>query len=98
MHLSRFFNFEFYLLIFIPTGITILEVVKSPVSRAANVVYSEKPDANFVKNANLSYAIVVLGETPYSETNGDGTNLMITEPEPALLQIWEKTMVLTTSF
>ena len=48
MHLFRFFNFEFYLLIFVLTGITILDHVKSTVSRATNAVYSVKPDANFV--------------------------------------------------
>ena len=98
MHLFRFFNFEFYLLIFVLTGITILDPVKSAVSRATNVVYSVKPDANFVQNGNFSNAIIVLGETPYSETSGDGTNLTITEPTPTLLQMWEKAMVLTTSY
>lgn len=68
------------------TGTTILDAVKSTVSPATTVVYSDNPDANFVKNGNFSYAIVVVGETPYSETNGDSANLTIPEPGLSTMQ------------
>lgn len=40
----------------------------------------QNPEADFVKSQNFDYAIVAVGETPYAETEGDNTNLTITEP------------------
>lgn len=44
------------------------------------MVYELNPDADFVKSNNFSYAIVVVGEHPYAETNGDSLNLTIAHP------------------
>ncbi|RWW52581.1 hypothetical protein BHE74_00040982 [Ensete ventricosum] len=70
----------------ITDGTTILEAIKSTVDPSTNVVFSENPDAGFAKNNNFSYAIVVVGEPPYSETAGDSLNLTIPEPGPSTIQ------------
>ncbi|KAK6126576.1 hypothetical protein DH2020_039687 [Rehmannia glutinosa] len=44
------------------------------------VVFNENPDPGYVKSNNFSYAIVVVGELPYSETFGDNLNLTIPDP------------------
>lgn len=49
------------------------------------MVYKESPDANFVKSNGFSYAIVVVGEHPYAETQGDSLNLTIPEPGPSTI-------------
>ncbi|CAL9151993.1 unnamed protein product, partial [Musa hybrid cultivar] len=67
-------------------GTTILEAIKSTVDPSTNVVFSENPDAGFVKSNNFSYAIVVVGEPPYSETAGDSLNLTIPAPGPSTIQ------------
>ncbi|CAI0397417.1 unnamed protein product [Linum tenue] len=59
------------------SGTTILKAVKAAVAPSTQVVYSEKPDPNFVKSGKFSYAIVVVGEPPYAETQGDSLNLTI---------------------
>ncbi|XP_043694504.1 probable beta-glucosidase I [Telopea speciosissima] len=42
------------------------------------VVFQEKPDKKFVnKNRDSSYAIVVVGELPYAETDGDSKELRL---------------------
>uniref|UniRef100_A0A5B7A058 beta-glucosidase n=1 Tax=Davidia involucrata TaxID=16924 RepID=A0A5B7A058_DAVIN len=61
-------------------GTTILTAVKNTVDPSTQVVYSENPDAGFVKSNKFSYAIVVVGEHPYTETFGDSMNLTIAEP------------------
>ncbi|KAH6761787.1 Glycosyl hydrolase family protein, partial [Perilla frutescens var. hirtella] len=50
------------------------------------IVYSENPSAEFVKANNFSYAVVVVGEPPYSETVGDNANLTIPEPGLSTMQ------------
>ncbi|XP_038985453.1 beta-glucosidase BoGH3B-like [Phoenix dactylifera] len=70
----------------ITVGTTILSAVKSTVDPATNVVFSENPDANFVKSNNFSYAIVVVGEQPYTEMYGDSLNLTIPDPGPSTIQ------------
>ncbi|KAL9238677.1 hypothetical protein vseg_013067 [Gypsophila vaccaria] len=67
------------------SGTTILTAVKNTVDPTTQVTYSKKPDSNFVKSGGFSYAIVVVGELPYAETNGDSKNLTI--PEPGLSTI-----------
>nr|TKR66206.1 hypothetical protein D5086_0000314480 [Populus alba] len=52
------------------------------VDPSTEIIYSKNPDADFVKSNNFSYAIVVVGETPYAETAGDSLNLTIAEPGP----------------
>uniref|UniRef100_A0ACD5WDJ3 Uncharacterized protein n=2 Tax=Avena sativa TaxID=4498 RepID=A0ACD5WDJ3_AVESA len=61
-------------------GTTILDAVKTAVDPSTSVVFAENPDADFVKNGGFSYAIVVVGEHPYTETKGDNLNLTIPEP------------------
>ncbi|KAM0929552.1 hypothetical protein ACQ4PT_001595 [Festuca glaucescens] len=61
-------------------GTTILDAVKAAVDPSTAVVFAENPDADLVKNGGFSYAIVVVGEHPYTETKGDNLNLTIPEP------------------
>lgn len=67
-------------------GTTILKAVENTVDPTTQVVYSQNPDANFVKSNNFSYAIVVIGEPPFSETFGDSLNLTIAEPGPSTIK------------
>ncbi|GER27169.1 glycosyl hydrolase family protein [Striga asiatica] len=67
-------------------GTTILSAVKSAVEPSTQVVYSENPDSNFVKNGGFSYAIVVVGEAPYAEMYGDSSNLTMIEPGPSTIK------------
>ncbi|KAM7522804.1 hypothetical protein LguiA_012706 [Lonicera macranthoides] len=69
----------------ITVGTTILTAIKNAVDPSTQVVFNENPDANFVKSNKFSYAIVVVGEPPYSEINGDSTNLTIPEPGPTTI-------------
>ncbi|KAK9029339.1 hypothetical protein V6N11_026458 [Hibiscus sabdariffa] len=64
------------------TGTTILEAVKNTVDPSTQVVYSQNPDAGFVKSGGFSHAIVVVGEPSYAETQGDSLNLTIPQPGP----------------
>ncbi|OVA00876.1 Glycoside hydrolase [Macleaya cordata] len=66
-------------------GTTILNAIKTTVDPHTEVVYNENPDANFFKSNDFSYAIVVVGEYPYAETDGDTKNLTI--PDPGLTTI-----------
>ncbi|RLN22946.1 beta-glucosidase BoGH3B-like [Panicum miliaceum] len=63
-------------------GTTILDAIKSTVADSTPVVYSENPDGSFMKHNDFSFAIVVVGELPYSETVGDSTDLTIIDPGP----------------
>ncbi|XP_047092558.1 beta-glucosidase BoGH3B-like [Lolium rigidum] len=67
-------------------GTTILDAVKAAVDPSTSVVFAENPDADFVKNGGFSYAIVVVGEHPYTETKGDNLNLTIPEPGLSTVQ------------
>ena len=67
-------------------GTTILQAIKSTVDPSTEVVYSETPDANFVKDNGFSHAIVVVGEPPYAETFGDNFNLTLPDPGPSTIQ------------
>jgi len=58
-------------------GTTILQAIKFAVSSSTQVIYQQNPDANYVKGQGFSYAIVVVGEAPYAEMNGDNLNLTI---------------------
>ncbi|KAL0369456.1 UNVERIFIED_CONTAM: Beta-glucosidase BoGH3B [Sesamum angustifolium] len=64
----------------ITVGTTILTAVKNNVDPHTEVVYSENPDKELVKSNDFSYAIVVVGEVPYSEYVGDSKNLRIVDP------------------
>ncbi|GFY93067.1 glycosyl hydrolase family protein [Actinidia rufa] len=67
------------------SGTTILSAISTTVDPSTEIVYSENPDADFVKSNNFSYAIVVVGEPPYAETAGDNLNLTIQEPGPSTI-------------
>ncbi|KAK3149340.1 hypothetical protein QOZ80_3AG0216070 [Eleusine coracana subsp. coracana] len=70
----------------ITAGTTVLDAVKAAVDPSTAVVFAENPDADFVKNGGFSYAIVVVGEHPYTETQGDSMNLTIPDPGPTTVQ------------
>ncbi|WVZ14452.1 hypothetical protein V8G54_012018 [Vigna mungo] len=67
-------------------GTTILSGIKNTVDKDTEVVYKENPDVDYVKSNNFSYAIVVVGEQPYAETNGDSLNLTISAPGPETIK------------
>lgn len=67
------------------TGTTILNGIKATVDTSTQVVFNENPDPAFVKSSGFSYAIVVVGEQPYAETNGDNLNLTLPEPGPSTI-------------
>ncbi|XP_027160432.1 uncharacterized protein LOC113761570 [Coffea eugenioides] len=67
-------------------GTTILTAIKNTVDPSTQVIYNENPDANFVKSNSFSHAIVVVGETPYTEGAGDSLNLTIPEPGPSTIK------------
>ncbi|XP_057467726.1 uncharacterized protein LOC130757098 [Actinidia eriantha] len=67
-------------------GTTILTAIKRTVDPATEVVYKENPKGRFVKSGKFSYAIVVVGEHPYAETNGDSLNLTISHPGPSTIR------------
>lgn len=67
------------------SGTTILTAIKSTVDPTTKVTYNENPDAEFIRSNDFSYAIVVVGEHPYAETNGDSLNLTIPEPGPSTI-------------
>ncbi|XP_072979628.1 uncharacterized protein [Typha angustifolia] len=68
------------------SGTTILAGIKSIVDPSTQVIYSENPGADYIKQHSFSYAIVVVGEHPYAETLGDNLNLTIPEPGPNVIQ------------
>ncbi|XP_074557386.1 uncharacterized protein LOC141813336 [Curcuma longa] len=70
----------------ITIGTTIFDAIKSTVDPSTEVVYSENPEDNFVKDNDFSYAIVVVGEPPYTETAGDNLNLTLPDPGPRTIQ------------
>ncbi|KAL2458424.1 Glycosyl hydrolase family protein [Forsythia ovata] len=59
------------------SGTTFLEAIKNTVDPKTEVVFNENPDASYVKSNKFSYAIVMVGEPPYSETLGDSLNLTL---------------------
>lgn len=61
----------------ITTGTTILTAIKNTVDPKTEVVYNESPGAEYVKSNKFSYAVVVVGELPYAEGNGDSLNLTL---------------------
>ncbi|KAL9150291.1 hypothetical protein ABFS82_12G159300 [Erythranthe guttata] len=67
-------------------GTTILTAVRNTVDPKTEVVFSQNPDSGYVKQNNFSYAIVVVGELPYSETMGDSLNLTLAEPAPTIIK------------
>uniref|UniRef100_A0ACD5VH87 Uncharacterized protein n=1 Tax=Avena sativa TaxID=4498 RepID=A0ACD5VH87_AVESA len=70
------------------TGTTILEGIKRAVGHGTEVVYSENPDAGFMRQnkGRFDYAVVVVGEPPYAESFGDNHNLTIPAPGPSVIR------------
>nr|XP_043637224.1 beta-glucosidase BoGH3B-like [Erigeron canadensis] len=69
----------------ITKGTTILSAIRNTVDPTTEVVFQENPTPEFIKSNNFSYAIVVTGEHPYSETQGDSLNLTIPDPGPSTI-------------
>ncbi|KAL1566164.1 beta-glucosidase [Salvia divinorum] len=69
----------------ITSGTTILTAIRKTVDPKTEVVFSENPDSGYVKQNGFSYAVVVVGELPYAETNGDSLNLTLPEPGPGII-------------
>ncbi|GAV71020.1 LOW QUALITY PROTEIN: Glyco_hydro_3 domain-containing protein/Glyco_hydro_3_C domain-containing protein, partial [Cephalotus follicularis] len=66
-------------------GTTILNAISAAVDPSTEIVFSENPESDFVNSNNFSYAIVVVGEPPYAETQGDSLNLTMLEPGPSVI-------------
>ncbi|KAL3825654.1 hypothetical protein ACJIZ3_021683 [Penstemon smallii] len=69
----------------ITVGTTILTAIKNTVDPKTEVIFSENPDSDYVKTNKFEYAVVVVGEPPYSETYGDNTNLTLPDPGPSII-------------
>ncbi|EYU25636.1 hypothetical protein ABFS82_11G111600 [Erythranthe guttata] len=61
-------------------GTTILSAVRNAVDPETTVSFRVDPDPEFVKSGKFEYAVVVVGEVPYSETYGDNLNLTLPDP------------------
>lgn len=61
----------------ITTGTTILESIQNTVSPSSQVLYSS--DGSDAENVDL--AVVVIGETPYAEFEGDNNDLVISDED-----------------
>ncbi|KAH7844342.1 hypothetical protein Vadar_027000 [Vaccinium darrowii] len=70
------------------TGTTILDAITSAVDPSTKVIHLENPDVNYLKSNNFSYAIVLVGEIPYAETQGDNPTLTISDPGPTVINNW----------
>ncbi|XP_059664330.1 uncharacterized protein LOC132310121 isoform X2 [Cornus florida] len=67
-------------------GTTILGAISSTVNPRTEIIYSENPSTELINNNKFDYAIVVVGEPPFAETNGDSLNLTIPEPGPSIIK------------
>lgn len=67
------------------TGTTILDAIKLSIDKDTEAVYLENPENQYVKSGNFDYAIVVVGEPPYTETAGDSDTLTMLEPGPSVI-------------
>nr|GMD57282.1 lysosomal beta glucosidase-like [Ipomoea batatas] len=69
----------------ITIGTTILKAISDIVDPTTEVVYNENPDFDFTNSNDFAYAIVVVGEHPYAEYDGDNMNLTIPDPGPTTI-------------
>lgn len=67
------------------TGTTILGAINSTVDKDTEVIYLENPDSEYVKSNHFNYAIVVVGEHPYTESAGDSETLTMADPGPDVI-------------
>ncbi|XP_041991486.1 beta-glucosidase BoGH3B-like [Salvia splendens] len=63
----------------ITIGTSILSGVRDAVDQETEVVYIENPENAVAASLNFSFAIVVVGEEPYSEYEGDSKDLRLSE-------------------
>ncbi|CAA0807274.1 Glycosyl hydrolase family protein [Striga hermonthica] len=68
------------------SGTTILGAVNSAVDKDTQVIYLENPNSEYLKSNPFDYAIVVVGEYPYTETVGDSENLTMADPGPDVIK------------
>ncbi|KAA8537058.1 hypothetical protein F0562_029536 [Nyssa sinensis] len=66
-------------------GTTILTAITSTVSKNTEIVFLENPDTDYVKSSNFNYAIVVVGEHPYTESAGDSPTLTMADPGSSVI-------------
>ncbi|KAH6820005.1 Glycosyl hydrolase family protein [Perilla frutescens var. hirtella] len=67
-------------------GTTILGAINSTVDKGTKVTYLENPDSEYVKSNHFDYAIVVVGEHPYTETAGDSETLTMADSGPNVIK------------
>ncbi|KAL2478101.1 Glycosyl hydrolase family protein [Forsythia ovata] len=68
------------------SGTTILSAISSAVDKDTEVIYSENPDSEYVKSHNFNYAVVIVGEHPYTESAGDSQTLTMADPGPDVIK------------
>ncbi|OMO94209.1 hypothetical protein COLO4_16464 [Corchorus olitorius] len=68
------------------TGTTILQAIRASVDKTTEVIHKDRPSEKYFKDHDFDYAIVVVGEVPYAETNGDSRNLTISHPGPQIIR------------
>lgn len=68
------------------TGTTILEGIKQTVDSNTKVVYKANPKKGDAKEKGYQYAIIVVGEQPYAEFEGDNLNLTLPAPYPNMIK------------
>ncbi|GJR19285.1 glycosyl hydrolase family protein [Tanacetum coccineum] len=61
----------------ITIGTTILDAIREASGENTEVVYKENPTTESISRQNFAYAIVVFGEAPYAESDGDNSELTI---------------------
>lgn len=54
-----------------------MNAIKETVGDKTKVIYDQNPSSETLANQDSSFAIVVIGETPYVETMGDNSELTI---------------------
>lgn len=59
------------------SGTTILDAIREASRENTEVVYEENPTMESLSRQNFAYAIVVVGEGPYAESDGDNSELTI---------------------
>ncbi|KAG6596978.1 hypothetical protein SDJN03_10158, partial [Cucurbita argyrosperma subsp. sororia] len=67
------------------SGTTVLDAIKETVDPETEVTFEEQPNKESLQSHGFSYGIVVVGEYPYAETNGDSLNLTIPDPGPSTI-------------
>ena len=66
-------------------GTTVLDAIKETVDPETEVTFEEQPNKDSLQSHEFAYGIVVVGEYPYAETNGDSLNLTIPDPGPSTI-------------